>query len=348
MKPTLFVALLLATFDLHAQTMVPVTGAPTAPPVNYIIGQQDANQRTWLKVNRSTDARGNIVYQTNQAYVEISSGLDFWRNGQWNASKEEIDISPDGTSASATNGQHHVYFPGDIHNGAIKLVMPDGKVLQSQPIGLAYFDGTNSVLLAVATNSTGAILPSGNQVIYTNAFAGLNADIIFSYTKAGMEQDIVLRESPPDPSSLNLNPATTRLQMLTEFVVAPAPSITAMTMPTQAGNLEDDSLSFGSMRMGQGKAFLIGTGSPSVEVEKRWLTLNGRQFLIEEVPIVSIAKAIDTLPPFVGQIGTATKPVVSRNLTLPPQRLTDTLPKTRILAEATPPQPRAGAGLCDA
>jgi hypothetical protein len=84
-------------------------------------------------------------------------------------------------------------------------------------------------------------------------------------------------------------------------------------------------------------AFLIGNNSPSVVVEKRWLTFNGRQFLIEEVPIVSIATAIDSLPPFVSQAGAGTKPVVSKNLVLPPQRLVRDIPKTRFLAQAAPP-----------
>ena len=253
------------------------------------------------------------------------------------ASSEQIEISQDGSSASATNGQHQVYFPGDIYSGVIKLVTPDGETLQSQPIGLSYFDGTNSVLIAMVTNSTGAILPSGNQVTYTNAFDGLDADMLYTYTKAGFEQDVILQQQPPDPASLGLNPQTTRLQVLTEFFNPPQPDVTAVTVPTAAGNLEDDYLSFGAMGMGQGKAFLLGTNSPPVEVSKQWLTMNERQFLVEEVPIVSIASEIDTLPPYLAQASARTKLVVSRNLILPPQRLTHTSPKTTFLAKAVRP-----------
>ncbi|HTQ52142.1 MAG TPA: hypothetical protein VMJ12_15645 [Candidatus Acidoferrales bacterium] len=331
---------LLATFTLQAQTLNQAGSAanpPTLPaPTPYSIVVQGANDQVWQNETYQQASDGSIVPHVHQ-YTELATGLNHLVNGQWVASKEEIDISPDGSSASATNGQHQVYFPGDIYNGEIKLVMPDGQTLQSQPIGLSYFDGTNSVLLAVVTNSTGAILPSGNQVIYTNAFAGLNADIIFSYTKAGMEQDIVLRESPPDPSSLNLNPATTRLQMITEFISSPQLIVTASTVPTAVGNLEDDSLSFGAMQMGVGKAFLIGANPPSVRVDKRWLTLNGRQFLIEEVPIVSIATAIDTLPPFVAKAGVGKMPFASKNLVLPPRRLVHATPKITFIAQAQPP-----------
>jgi hypothetical protein len=89
--------------------------------------------------------------------------------------------------------------------------------------------------------------------------------------------------------------------------------------------------------MGMGKAFLLGANSPSVDVDKRWLTLNGRQFLIEEIPIVSIAQAIDILPPFVSQAALGTNPVVSKNLVLPPRRLVKNAPKASFIAKAAAP-----------
>ncbi len=334
-----FIASVWLTSSTQAQTLnQAIANTLTLPaPTPYAVVSRDANSALWQWETYEQAPDGSIVPHVHQ-YTELATGLNHLANGQWVTSKEEIDISSDGSSAAATNGQHQVYFPGNIYNGTINLVMPDGQTLQSQPIGLSYFDGTNSVLLATVTNSTGAILPSGNQVIYTNAFAGLNADLLYTYTKAGAEQDVILREQPPDPAVLDLNPATTRIQVLTEFFNPPQPVVTATTVPTAAGNLEDDYLSFGAMQMGHGKAFLIGDNSPSVGVNKRWVVLAGRQFLIEEVPIVSIATAIDSLPPYVAQARVGTKHIVSKNLILPPQRLTHTSPKTRFLAEAQPPR----------
>jgi hypothetical protein len=232
MKPIHVFGLLLTCSTLQAQTLNQPVVTANPSPVNYIIGQKGANSRVWQKVIQTQDSQGNVTYQTNQAYVELATGLNHLVNGKWVASSEQIEISPDGSSASATNGQHQVYFPGNIYNGQIKLVTPDGQTLRSQPIGLGYFDGTESVLLVVTTNSTGAILPSGNQVIYTNAFSGLNGDLLYTYTKSGFSQDVVLREQPPDPASLGLNPQTTRIQVLTEFFNPPQPSVTATTVPT--------------------------------------------------------------------------------------------------------------------
>ena len=334
----LLLGVLLAASTIYAQTLSQATANPSAlpGPTPYTVVAQGANQQVWQSETYEQAPNGKTVPHIHQ-YTELATGLNHLVNGQWVGSSEQIEISPDGSSASATNGQHQVYFPGNVYSGLIKLVTPDGQTIQSQPIGLSYFDGTNSVLIAAVTNSTGAILPSGNQVIYTNAFDGLNADLLYTYTKAGFEQDIVLREQPPDPVALGLNPATTRMQVLTEFFNPPQPSVTATTVPTAVGNLEDDDLSFGTMAMRRGRAFLVGNNELAAGVTKRWLLIQGRQFLIEEVPIVSIASEIDTLPAFVGQTGSGTKPVVSRNLILPPQRLTDTSPKTTFLAQAMPP-----------
>ena len=313
------------------------TSSTPPSPTPFTVVSRDANSAIWQRTTYEPGPDGNYVPRIHQ-YTELATGLNHLVNGQWVPSTEDVEISPDGSSAAATNGQHQVYFPGDIYNGVMKLVTPDGKTIQSQPIGLSYYDGTNSVLIAVITNSIGAILPTGNQVIYTNAFAGLDADMLYTYTKAGFEQDVILREQPPDPVALGLNPQTTRLQMLTEFFNPPQPSVTAEMVPTAAGDLEDDLLSFGVMQMGQGRAFLIGADLPAVPVDKEWLELEGRQFLIEEVPIVSVADAIDTLPAYVAQTSLQSKPVASKGMILPTPRLVHGSPKAMFLAKASPPR----------
>jgi RHS repeat-associated protein len=298
---SLGVGLYLFAWQIQAQVAVnstPVTQTNSATSqtiVGYQTGVQDANSRVWQKIVQTTDTQGHVTYQTNNAYTELATGLNHLVGNQWVASKDEVDISADGNSALATNGQHQAYFPGDIYNGKIELVTPDGKQLYSRPVGLSYFDGTNGVLIAELTNSTGEVV-GDNQVIYANAFTGFKADIRYTYTIAGFEQDIILRERPPTPASFGLNPDTTRLEVLTEFFNPPQPTVTASTVPTAAGNLENDQLNFGSMAMGQGKAFLLGTTAPTVGVDKQWLTLDGAQFLVEEVPVVSIADELENLP----------------------------------------------------
>src|ERR1051325_4339742 len=50
------------------------------------------------------------------------------------------------------------------------------------------------------------------------------------------------------------------------------------------------------MRIGHGRAFLTANSSESTPVVKDWATVEGRQFLIEQVPIMQIASQLDTLP----------------------------------------------------
>ncbi len=312
-----------------ADTNYPNSGnASSLPaPTSYAIVQRDANSQVWQSVDYEILPSGVTVPHVHK-FTELATGLNHIVNGQWAPSTEKIDISPDGNSATATNGQHQVYFPGNIYSGVIKLVTPDGKTLRSQPIGLGYDDGSNSVLIAVLTNSTGAILPSGNQVIYQNAFTGFNADLLYTYTKAGFEQDVVIRTEPPTPESFGLNPATAKLQVLTEFFNPSQPTTTTTTLPAQAGILlTDQALDFGVMKIGMGRAFTIGdnASAANVLVGKQWVQVGGRQILVEEVPVEAVAAELGTLPLSPGvstKTGTAVHLVASRQWQLPPPHLT--------------------------
>jgi hypothetical protein len=304
------------------------------PPTPYAVVDQDGNSRVWERTVYELDPSGNAVPKEHY-YNELATGLNHLVNGQWLASSEDIDILPNGTAA-ATNGQHQAYFPGDIYEGQIELVTPDGLQLFSQPVALSYFDGTNSVLIAELTNSIGQVLGT-NQVIYTNAFTGVAADLIYTYTKAGFEQDIVLREQPPTPESFGLNSQNTRLQVLTEFFDPPQPAIKSKMVSSDAGQLQNDTLDFGTMQMGWGKAFMLGMSSPSVSVNKQWLLLDGRQILVEEVPVAAIADELESLPLPTSQTSSLTTHIVSKHRMLPPQRLVKTMPKTMHMARASVP-----------
>ena len=162
-------------------------GVPSPTP--YVIVSQDANSQVWERTTYEKSPSGQVIPHKYH-YTELATGLSYQQNGQWVDSREQINILSDG-SASATNGQHQAYFPSDIYNGTITLVTPDGQRLQSQPLGLFYDDGSNTVMIAELTNSVGQLI-SPNQAIYTNAFTGLDADLLYTYTSvsAGTNQFI--------------------------------------------------------------------------------------------------------------------------------------------------------------
>jgi len=137
-------------------------------------------------------------------------------------------------------------------------------------------------------------------VVYPDAFTDFGADLRYTYTRAGFEQDIVLRENPPGPEAFGLNPKQTRLQVLTEFVEAPPPT----KVRHQTGDLTDETLGFGGTGIGMGKAFSVdadGQNGGDIPVAKQWLRpvegpLEGRDFLIEEVRYEKVAEQLKKLP----------------------------------------------------
>jgi len=76
-------------------------------------------------------------------------------------------------------------------------------------------------LIAELKDSLGLLYPP-NQVIYTNAFTDVRADVRYTYTKAGFEQDVILREQPPSPEAYGFDPATTKLEFTRSFSILPA------------------------------------------------------------------------------------------------------------------------------
>jgi hypothetical protein len=316
MKNTLKLGIyaLLSTAILTGSAQTVTVPAPTA----YSAVNQALNSRMWQRIVYEQLPSGKTVPHV-QRFEEAATGLNFINSaGQLEPSKVEVDVMPDGTLCS-TNGQHSVFWPDDIGTGVIKVIEPGGTELDSAPLCLSYWDGTNSIVVSVVTNAT-ATLVSSNQVMYQNAL-GAGASLLYSYTKAGLEQDVVLEQQLPAPQGLNLN--TVRLEMVSEFFSEAPPAVQASTVSTAAGDIENDSLTFGTMSMGPGKAFMLGSSSPPVGIERQWITQEGRQILVEEVPLASIRDELSSLP--LRRVSSR-KPVHSGNLVankriLPPRRL---------------------------
>jgi hypothetical protein len=213
-----------------------------------------------------------------------------------------------------------------------------------------------------------------NEVVYPDAFDGATASIRHTYKKFGFEQDIVIQGQLPDPAALGLNPARTRLGVLTAFFDTNNPVVTPGPVDAAEG-LSDMTLRFGAMKMGRGRVFFIGNpeaspppavvtpasllnwitnavrqssskGTPSY---KRWFQLNGRNFLMEEVPYRRVAAQLQQLPPATGRLNTAStnlfaansylEAIPARLLSLPPSgepAKTQTMRLSRLDLDQTP------------
>jgi hypothetical protein len=300
---TSFIAVLLVSIPLfvaaqavNAGNLTPVSGTPQDTP--FSISQRDANENLWQRITYEQMPSGEWIPRI-ESYQETATGLNYKNpdTGQWEESSEGIELVAGG--AVAKHGQHKVIFAADLATvGAIDMETPDGQRLQSHLLGLAYFDNSNgqTVFIADVTNSIGQLV-SSNEVWYDNAFTGVKAGVRYTYTREGFEQDIILEAQPLAPEAYGLHSSSTILQAYTEFISPPVPAISMSFLAAGAGQqLEDKTLAFTTMKIGRGRAFLMGSSSQSAPVAKDWATIEGRQFLIEEVPMSQISDQLQMLP----------------------------------------------------
>ncbi|HEV2211344.1 MAG TPA: family 78 glycoside hydrolase catalytic domain [Verrucomicrobiae bacterium] len=290
-KFSALIAFLSFTFWSSAQ---PASGTASSP---YSIVERGPHHRLWQRVTWVTNAFDGSARARTNSYVEMATGLEHTVNGQWVDSSDQIQLTS--TGAEATNSQHQVQFRGNINSaGAITTLTADGKGLSSSVLGLAYADLSSgkSILISEIKDSTGQLLPSGNQVLYTNVCTDILADLLYQNSVASLEQILVIRSQLPDPAQWGLNSAMCVLQLITDFGTnAPAPQITE----TAVGAEIDDFLDFGAMKMPQGAAFALGSEDNRIPVTKRWLisTNDGRNVLVEQVPFVAVQPQLQGLPP---------------------------------------------------
>lgn len=316
--------ILLATaFPLQAQ----IKGAPSDG--GAVVIERGPHHRVWQSVVTDIGLDGESYWRTN-SYVELQIGVSVLEGGVWTDANDVIELHPEGAVAQHT--QHKVIFAPNLNTkNAIDLLTPDGKRMQSSPIGLAYFDPVSgkSAWIGGVQNSQGAILGS-NQVIYTNAFSNILATVRYTVTKAGIEQDIVIQEIPPDPTVFGLSGDKIRLEVISEFFTAEVPAkrpvvlkhydpILGQTMAEP--DFVDEQLDFGAMITGPGRAFKLSDQDDlrqGVPVGKRFGTSDGRTFMIEGVEYQALRKQFSQLPKSKSSIRTAMMPAATQGRVFPP------------------------------
>ncbi|MGA3283135.1 MAG: hypothetical protein ABSD57_01580 [Verrucomicrobiota bacterium] len=103
----------IVTSEAFVLAAVNLTVCSHAQTAASAVVERGPNHCVWQKTTYETNSVGQLVPHIHQ-FTELATGLNYMTNGQWVESKQEIDILPNGTAA-ATQGQHQVYFPGDIY-----------------------------------------------------------------------------------------------------------------------------------------------------------------------------------------------------------------------------------------
>ena len=261
----------------------------------YRVVDIGANHRVWQRETYEAGPNGQIMTHIH-TYHELASGLNYQdANGQWQESQELIEAFPNG--AVARKGAYQVIFADNLNSaGSIDMQTTDGKRLRSNILGLMYVDTStgDAVLIAGVQDSAGELI-SSNQVLYPNAFDGVKADVQYTYQRGSFEQDVILREQPPQPDAYGMNPETTELEVITEFIDAPDATVSDVGS-SEPGLESDQSVNWGATQLGSGKAFNVGNQGSAATVSKRYINLNGRHFLLEKVMLRDIEASLSKLP----------------------------------------------------
>lgn len=255
---------------------------------------------------------------TNEVTL-VGNGLNYQdTNGVWIQSVPIVQNFPN--AIVCTGLTYRVILATNLNStGSVDLELPadptsgNRERMISHPLGLAFYDPDSgaTVLLAPLRDCSSQIV--SNQVIFPDAFVhsnGIQASVTYTYGVGHFHQDVILTTKPAvTPSDFGMGP-NARLEMLTEFEQSPEPEITESAVSAVArvatsaqvgaeATETDQTLNYGTMRMGRGRAFSTATtASPStaLRVTKQLVSVANQNFLTEDVPWEQAAEALQSLP----------------------------------------------------
>jgi hypothetical protein len=315
---------------------------------------QDFTDYHWIVP--TTNAEGNVALRTNR-FTVLENNLNYFANGVWQKSDDVIEQFQNG--AVARHGPNQAIFSSDLHAGAgFDILASDGKRIAGGVRAIQATDVATgkSVVLGIVRRSVPAQLLPPSQILYADAFDGIDADVLLTWKHNFFSHDILLKSQPKLVDGLD--PTTTRLDILTEFVAAPVPILDQQSVKrTGQPDLVDDAvIQFGALAIVVGQCFPV-NGQDAVDlggfsrvdgappVLKQWsASPDGRAFLIESVAWSEVQAQLSELP--VAQQANV-KPVQERNRILSsrswPERLISSAETGPVLLASAPFKPRGYA-----
>ncbi len=296
----------LVLFAWTAQAQPGATRPPQPSDAGYQIVERGENHALFRKISLDPATGATRAYQ----FTLLENGMHYLENGEWRASEDLVESFPGG--AVARRGPNKAIFSDELNAETVfDVEASDGTRLRGGVRAVQMTDlstGESLVVGTVKKSVTGSLLPP-NRILYSDAFDGISADVSVVWKHNLFSHDVILRERPELPAGWN--PATVRLEVMTEFFVEAEPEL--RPHPGRANGqpvLEDDVvIGFGSLAMVMGKAFpmpddnalslaggdLRSDGTP---VMKEWhRAKDGRRFLIESLNWADAAPQLKDLPP---------------------------------------------------
>lgn len=298
---------LAAAFSVQTSFGEGVNGA-SARRVDRVESRLGLNHKWVERLVQLTNSMARLETRTN-SYWHYQPGLHF-QDASGALRKSEARWKRVDGAFVADSMQHQVRLASSLSgDGTTQVRLPGGRLLDSHVLEIRYRDAASgrSVTLGRVRKSQGRILQA-TQVVYPDAFDSVAADIRYTVSTLGIEQDIILREAPPVPESMGLNPETTRIEVLTRFSDAEFATVEAARVdqkwnpsgaPAEVRPIEreDVVVRFGSMQIGRGRAFAQGAESgESLPVGKRWILEDGKRCLVEAIEYRSARPHLAKLP----------------------------------------------------
>jgi hypothetical protein len=255
--------------------------------------ERGVDHRVVRAVREEFNSKGEAYMATNR-YVEVASSMHYFDGKDWQESKAEFKLQPG--KAVADTMPHKVSISANLNTeGAVVLETPDGKLFRSTPLLVAFRDTESGEMAWVGKiQDCAGELVAPNQIVFFNAMEGIKCAIRFTITKFGFEQELVMQE-PLSSSDYGLkeNP-NVRLELWSAFVESPD---LVETKVGKAGSMDDMYLDFGSLQIGNGKAFTIGGTEVEAPVSKAFGPIEGddRLFLVEAIAQEDLKPMMDSL-----------------------------------------------------
>ena len=260
-------------------------------------------------------ADGRVEWATNR-YTELANGMNVLdANGQYQPAEAVFELFNNGVIARKTAHQV-ILAPSPVADVPVDLLMPDGLRLTSRVIGINLYDSASgqSTLIGEARDCAGKLVAL-DTVVFAGAFDGVDADLVYHLSRGGLSQEVILRENLSEhaPEVYQFDPASTRVEVVTEFFDPPKPEVTETVLVAEADpqkraakhepDFSDQMLTWPTMLIGPGKAFAENEPAdaptllpPPLMVGKRLETIAGRTLLFEAVSFGDLQPLLDNLP----------------------------------------------------
>ena len=269
----------------HSALLLLAIGVSAACAQELQVLERGAHHQVIQRVQSWQDPGGVTRFRTNQV-TELADDLCYPTTQGWELTQQSFVPVEGGFLAN--QGPLKVFLHSNLNlENAVEVLSVDGKVFECSPVFVALRDGTGQSVLVAAVQDAQGRLVAPNVVQYDLALdGGLDAAVRYSYTRRGLEQDLLLFDPASQlvPEDYGLEAASCFVELWSEFVSSPE----AQIIPIENnGQVDDVTIQFGSTRIAQGKAFSTDNEELAIRVRKRFGDVEGRRWLVEMVPLAS-------------------------------------------------------------